>query len=156
MCTGYLSGCQGSSIQRQNVIESLDGGDYRKKCIFEVQNRETLGAPGTGWGGWMGLTPVGEQGASLTAPKSCTNWYSLLDFWMGRMGVLQGDWQDLNVFVLVSWIDILFISFFKLNFSSLIFYYYYFFLLYNILLQCVSVSTVQQSDSVLHIHIFLF
>lgn len=90
-----------------------------KKCIFEVQNRELTGCSwhwvrrlyGFDTSGWTGMT------ASLPAPKSCTNRHSLLDFWMGRMGVLQGDWQDLNSpccrNFLTQWLDPLRASGFK-------------------------------------------
>ena len=60
-------------------------GPKQRKWIF----------PGTwmrrGYGfvtnGWIGMT------ASLTACQCYTNLYSLLGFWVGRMGVLQGNWQ---------------------------------------------------------------
>lgn len=39
--------------------------------------------------GWIGMT------VSLTTRKFHTQWYSPLDFLTGRIGILQGDRQDL-------------------------------------------------------------
>ena len=75
-------------------IESLDAGEYRKMHLW---GSKQIVLPGTcvrrvfgfDTSGWIGMT------ASFIAHKSYTNGYSLLGFWTGRIGMLQGDWQGL-------------------------------------------------------------
>ena len=95
--TGEPPGCQGLSTQRPKAIESLDVGEYRKMHLWGPKQKYWV-LPGTwvrrlygfGTSGWIGTT------APFTAPKSCTNWFSLLGFCAGRIGVSQGNWQGGN------------------------------------------------------------
>ena len=61
MYIGHPSGCQGSSIQRQNGIKSLITGEFRKMHLSGPKQKYWV-LLALGWEGCMGLTPVGEQG----------------------------------------------------------------------------------------------
>ena len=85
-----------NNIQRQKGFKSLEVREYRNASLrSKIEKYWVL--PST-WvrkvygfvpGGWIGMT------ASFTAYKSWANPSSLWAFWMGRIRVIQGDWQGL-------------------------------------------------------------